>query len=231
MSILDYQGFLPLHDILEDRRAKSYDGVIDHLCNGIVVENPTELMDCTPDNGFENFQRLVNGDALVYGEIANSTPFDGHVVRKGFERLVMKSARTTCVFSERDILMMLKGVVGVGVVKRHDTMGVSNVGEVICAARMESSLDGEPYCTLCVLCWIDGSVVRSRMDSANGLLYLSFGINIDKETCCVCGASSSISSPCSHVMNERAQSICVFRSFNSIEISDCSNSVGMKVEI
>ena len=53
------------HNILNKRRESVQDGTIDHIFNGIVVDNPLTELDCTPDNGFDNFEHLVKGDRLV----------------------------------------------------------------------------------------------------------------------------------------------------------------------
>lgn len=43
------------HSILNKRRESVQNGKIDHIFNGIVVENPLTALDCSPDNGFDNF--------------------------------------------------------------------------------------------------------------------------------------------------------------------------------
>ena len=95
------------HGILNKRRESVQDGKIDSIFNGIVDDNPLTELDCSPDNGFDNFEHLVRGDRLVYAEIANSTPFEGHVVKNKYKPLVRMNARTSCVFSTVDIQRMI----------------------------------------------------------------------------------------------------------------------------
>ena len=95
------------HGILNKRRESVQDGKIDSIFNGIVVDNPLTASDCSPDNGFDNFEHIVKGDRLVYAEIANSTPFEGHVVKNKYKPLVRMNARTSCVFSTVDIQRMI----------------------------------------------------------------------------------------------------------------------------
>ena len=211
------------HRILEERRSQFRTGGFDDIFNGIVVENPFDAIDCTPDTGFDNFQRTVKGDNLVYAEIANSTPFEGHVVKQEFAPLVKLNARTSCVFSNADIARMRRKVVGTRILQRHGgfyPMGENGIGKVIDASILTGKFLGEKYKTLCILCWIDHEFVEKR--TRNSLLYLSFGIKISNETCCKCGKSSSVSSPCHHIKDNSADSslsICAFDHFNAIELS------------
>jgi len=218
------------HGILDKRRESVQDGRIDHVFNGIVVDNPLTALDCSPDNGFENFEHLVKGDRLVYCELANSTPFEGHVVKNEFKPLVRMNARTSCVFAMTDIRRMRRKVVGTNVVRSHYFYEIYKgnkdniIGTVVEASVFTEKWLGEKYKTLCVLCWIDGQCVDGRM--SNGLLYLSFGIKISKETCCQCGSSSTVSSPCNHIGGNSPQSsfsICVFDCFNAIELGNEGN--------
>lgn len=208
------------HGILNRRRESVQDGKIDHIFNGIVVDNPLNELDCSPDNGFDNFEHLVRGDRLVYAEIANSTPFEGHVVKKEFKPLIRMNARTRCVFAMTDIQRMRRKVVRTNVIRSHPFYAFYKdniVGTVADASVFTENWMGEKYKTLCVLCWIDGRLVDRRM--SNGLLYLSFCVKISKETCCQCGKSSTVSSPCEHIMDDSLQSsfsICAFDCFNGI---------------
>ena len=207
------------HGILNRRRESVQDGRIDSIFNGIVVENPLTALDCTPDNGFDNFEHLVRGDRLVYAEIANSTPFDGHVIKNEFRPLVRMNARTNCVFAMTDIRRMRRKVVGT-MIRSHGFYTFyknSIIGTAVDASVLTEKWMGEKYSTLCVLCWIDGQIVDRRM--SNGLLYLSFDVKISKETCCQCGKTSTVSSPCEHIMDNSLQSsfsICTFDYFNGI---------------
>ena len=208
------------HSILNKRRESVQDGTIDHIFNGIVVDNPLTELDCTPDNGFDNFEHLVKGDRLVYAEIANSTPFEGHVVKNKFKPLIRMNARTSCVFAMTDIQRMRRKAVGTNVVRSHAFYTFYNgnsIGTVVDASVLTEKWMGEKFKTLCVLCWIDGQIADRRMD--NGLLYLSFSVKISKETCCRCGKTSTVSSPCNHIRDDSPQSsfsICTFKCFNGI---------------
>ena len=217
------------HSILNKRRESVQDGWIDHIFNGIVVDNPLNALDCSPDSdsGFDNFEHIVRGDRLVYAEIANSTPFEGHTVKKEFKPLVRMNARTSCVFAMTDIQRMRRKVVGTNVIRSHAFYRFYKdnvIGTVVDASVFTEKWLGERYKTLCVLCWIDGQCVDRRMN--NELLYLSFGMKISKETCCQCGKSSTVSSPCNHIKGNSPQSsfsICVFDYFNGIELGNEGN--------
>lgn len=218
------------HDILNKRRESIQDGCINHIFNGIIVDNPLTALDCSPDTGFENFEHMVRGDRLVYAELANSTPFEGHMVKNEFKPLVRMNARTSCVFAMTDIQRMRRRVIGTNVVRRHVFYAFYKenkdniLGTVVDASVFTEKWFGEKYKTLCVLCWIDGQYVDKRMN--NGLLYLSFGMKLSNETCCLCGKSSTVSSPCNHINDDSAQSpfsICVFKHFNGIELVNEGN--------
>ena len=62
------------HSILNKRRESVQDGTIDSIFNGIVVDNPLTELDCSPDNGFDNFEHLVKGDRLVYAVVERRAP-------------------------------------------------------------------------------------------------------------------------------------------------------------
>ena len=51
-------------------------GGMQGLCNAVVIDNPWDFIDCTPDGNFTNFQYLAKGhDACLYAEVVNSVPF------------------------------------------------------------------------------------------------------------------------------------------------------------
>jgi len=210
------------HRILNEKRGDNH-----YYCNAFVISdiNPSDIIDCTPEGSFENFQHIVNGDCLVYCELANSTPFDGYRVKKKFKPLVNLNARTTCVFDSTEIRSMLKSVVGTKIVKEHIQYAWAwnssiEIGKVVDASVLKDNYKDGEFLTLCTLCWIDKASV-DRFIYENGLLYLSFGINVSKEVCCKCGKTSYNGTPCDHIKNnsiDSALSICTFKKFFEIAL-------------
>lgn len=217
------------HNILEERRKNIKRDKFDNIRNGFVVEDPTNAIDCTPDTGFDNFQHIFNGDDLVYCELANSTPFIEHTVSKEFKPLVWKNARTNCVFSPTDITRMKKNVVGVKIVKHHGGLWMKQrnyIGSVAECSVLNDIMNEQKYKTLCLLCWISRYAMSEDAIDKNGLLYLSFGMKIKQETCCKCGKTSTVSTPCNHIKDnspDSALSICVFNEFTGIELGNAKD--------
>lgn len=208
-----------LHGILEGMRKGSK-----QILNAMKVGEPESVVDCTPDNGFGNFTHLLDGDALVFCQLANSTPYKGFKVMKGFKPLVDMNARTRCVFDRHDIKAMEKVVVGTRIVGSHNSFyrnmhGGFDIGEVVDASILKDKYNGEKYDTLCILCWIGNGMVE-KFTHRCGCMYLSFGICISQETCCMCGATSHKGSPCNHVSESYSSSysICRFKKFNEIAL-------------
>lgn len=208
------------HRILNEKRGDNLD-----YCNAFVIsdQNPADIIDCTPEGSFENFQHIINGDCFVYCELANSTPFEGHSVKKKFKPLVNLNARTTCVFDSTEIRSMLKSVVGTKIVNEHMQYAWNSrieIGNVVDASVLKDNYKDGEFLTLCTLCWIDKSSV-DRFIYENELLYLSFGINISKEVCCKCGKTSYNGAPCNHIKDnsiDSALSICTFKKFFEIAL-------------
>jgi len=209
------------HVLLEERRGLAAQENIYDIKNALVVGNPMQEIDCSPDSSFENFQHLFGDYCLVYCELANSTPHSGHIVDDGFVPLVTKNARTSCVFSGNDIIRMKKQVVGVRIVKTHNGFDEHHyIGNVACASILNNVCLGKNFKTLCIWCWIERGIIEQRTDKRNNLIYLSFGIKVARETCCVCGKSSNYSTPCEHIFDHypSALSICQFEHFNDIAL-------------
>jgi len=217
-----------LHRMFMDRmKSCNSDAPVSKIKNGVVLTNPTNHLDCTPDADFENFRHLMNGDALVYCELANSTPFTGHYVDKRHIPLVHMRARTCCVFSDTDIRKMRRQIVGVCIFRSHPYSFMfhdkdKTIGEVVDASVMKCEFDGSRYLALCALCWIDRKNVDDVVKNGD-ILYLSFGISVSQETCCRCGRTSNEGVPCRHIKNgspNSALSICAFSKFNTVALED-----------
>ena len=210
-----------LHAELERLRSGITDRTLSGIHNAYEITDPFNVVDCDPNTNYDNFERLMGGDVLVYGELANSTPNNGRNVVKGFEPLVKLSARTSCVFGMTDIRRMRKCVVGTEVCTSH-SFG-SLCGHVVQASVLNDFCNGSKYNILCVLAWIGRKYVEERR-SRNGLLYMSFGINITSETCCQCGKTGYTSPPCDHVRwydtRLPGMSICRFKNFDRIALEE-----------
>lgn len=213
-----------LHAELERLRSQYPAMIIDDLRNAYVVRNPFNFIDCEPDTNYYNFERLMNGEKLVYAEIANSTPNDGRHVTAGCESLVKKCARTSCVFGDEDIRNMADSVVGTSICSSHH-YGWSLHGNVVESSMIEENFNGMAYNILGVLAWVDKDLANRRLDASTGMLYFSFCIKIDREICCQCGHVGTVENPsCDHVndrkQNPPAMSICRFTKFDEIAIEE-----------
>lgn len=214
---------IPLyHGILSERRRRFQGCGVNCVYNAVEVKEPAQdVVDCTPDGNMRNFRHLVDGHVLMYAELANSTPHYGHIIRDEYKPLVRLNARTSCVFSMADMRMMRSEVVGVKIFPEHGMAWIKQpCGEVVEASVAKFDWHGKPYGALCALCFVDRDVVE-RKRVVDGLSYISFSIMISKETCCKCGKSSTITTPCDHIRDgdpSSVMSVCTFRCFTDFAV-------------
>ena len=214
-----------LHERLEELRA-TYGASF----NGFPVGDPFRHVDCSSESGYQNVEHLLLGDRLVYAEIANSTPVKGgYKVLPEFYPLVRKSCRTSCMFRSADLDRMKKSVVGTVIVSRHSDIlefrDMLKCGEVADASLIDGEMNGHRYRTLGILCWIGGGIIDEKLSQHTGMLYLSFGMEIERETCCVCGyvrKKESQYDRCEHLLKQSLSnelfSVCKFERFYEIAV-------------
>ena len=214
------------HGILEEKRRKHKGNALFkyEVYNSVVVDNPEDVVLWRPEDNFENFKHLMDGRVLLYCELANSTPFEGHEVKKGFKDFIRKSARTQCVFGMDEIAKMKESVVGTPITYTEflfdDSLEKFRIGNVVESDILEDEKDGEPYSTLCVFCFVDDDWVERK--AIDGLAYLAFSIRVSSETCCVCGKTfTGEEHSCEHISQYSPNSsICRFHNFSQIVLED-----------
>ena len=106
-------NFNKFHNMLERRKRAC--GEIKTNCVKL-PEDPSGMIDCTPEGNYENFKGLMDGCNFYYCEVNNSTPvYDGYHIKKEDECLVQLYENITCVFDEEALEAMGKQLVGKGI--------------------------------------------------------------------------------------------------------------------
>lgn len=183
----------PFHEMLLEKRGMLDKSEIDakkHPYNSFVFQDPTLILNCTPDGGYENFQHIVGGDCLVYGEIMNSTPIQKHhTVLDEHVPLVRKCYNTGNVFSKTGINTAYRKIIGIPIYMWDFLMSKHReVGKVVDSAIFRDTYCDEVYFTCCILCWIsqhDVDAVKNRLD----LLTICPIFDISRRVCCYCGTT------------------------------------------
>ena len=170
--------------------------------NILVVQDPTVVIDCTPEGDYENFKHVVNGDSLVYAELMNSVPIDGHRIADGFERLSMKNG---FAFDDEGLERMKKSMEGMEVI-RYDEYGLYNEklsGKVYDAWLLQQCLHGRKYHKLCMLAWIKCGFFDKHPD----FIMMCYRLYSFRHTCGICGAKASYyfsDDACEHMRKMRS---------------------------
>lgn len=221
-----------LHGGLVERLARySMKNKLD-VFNSYELKNPCDFIDCDSDSSWDNFQHLVKGDALLYCEIANSSPIgeDGHSLLS--KNAVFHRARTYGVLPSDSIHRMC-GCLPSTKVYANDVCVDSpsfNKGEFVEAWLMPDEVDGFGIETLCAFAWAKRECVDWSL--MNDLVYMSFAITVADETCCKCGKpmgdgyyDQSVDERCcschrrSHYDDCRWHTIFNFRKFNGVSLT------------
>lgn len=196
------------------------------IYNSMLIDEPDEYIDCTPEGNYENFQHLV-GDYFLYCEIANSTPYRGKHLAKKHQPLVYSRAKTKCVFDDEQIFKMEKDIKGMPILKNNvgDRQRVYPnfvCGGVVDSYVIDETFLGKPYKILALTCWLKGDMLQ-HLASKNDLYYMMFEISVLGETCTMCGKTAERQRPCEHVQNmftpEGAFVICEFYEFETLTMS------------
>ena len=98
------------HNMLE--RRKHACGTINTNCVKL-PDNPSNMIDCTPEGNYENFKGLVGGCDFYYCEESNSTPMqEGYRIKDEDKHLVKLYKNTLCVFDEEGLEIKGRQLVG-----------------------------------------------------------------------------------------------------------------------
>ena len=180
---------IELHKTYKEKRASHKSEHKYDVWNAFVAtEDPTTLIDCSAEKSYDSFKHLVNGDLLLYAEVANSTPFEGHVIEEGCEDMVRLNARTKSAMGMEEIVRMRKRAVGVQL-RHHSPFYYPDAKTVGCVAKaglINDKWEGHPYKSLAILCWISPTWFDSLKNN-DDMAYISYNECFKKEICCKCG--------------------------------------------
>lgn len=169
--------------------------------NAFPIDNPIEIVDCTPDGNYDNFKHVVGGDQLLYCEFANSTPFEEHSISEECEQMVYLNSRINCAFGMDDIDLMKNDVIGKSLWRMQFQVGYPNckIGDVIDADTIDDTWDGIPYRSVAILCWTSYKDMKRYTNEKLGMTYLGFNLLVSNEICCECGESFKNGYTCDHI--------------------------------
>ena len=197
-----------LHGMLVDGIPKAK--IKNFAPNCVLIREPTDFVDCAPEHDFGNFVHLADGDALVYAEVANTTPLDGHEVL--CMEAVQYRAYTLGCFTRNSLERMRKELPGTEICHEHCYSHAFSMGRFFDSWILGDSVAGHPVDVLCGIGWVN----RKEFDaySVGGLAYIAFSLEIDFETCCQCGRKFFHNEPrCGHLENKLCTSVYNFVQF------------------
>lgn len=178
--------------------------------NCVLIPEPTEFVDCAPERDFGNFVHLTDGDALVYAEVANTTPLDGHEVL--CKEAVQYRASTSGCFTVNSLERMRKELPGTAICHEYCYHRSFIRGRFFDSWIRGDSVAGHPVDVLCGVGWVN----RGEFDAYayGGLAYIAFSLKVDFETCCMCGRKFFNNEPrCGHLENKLCNSVYNFVQF------------------
>ena len=198
-----------LHGMLADGIPKAK--TMNFAPNCVLIPEPTDFVDCAPERDFGNFVHLADGDALVYAEVANTTPLDGHEVL--CREAVQYRASTSGCFTGDSLDRMRKALPGTEICHEHCYSRAFSRGRFFDSWIRGDSVAGHPVDVLCGIGWVN----REEFDAyaSGGLAYIAFALTVDFETCCRCGRKFfNNERPCLHLENRLCNSVYNFVQFD-----------------
>ena len=186
--------------------------------NSFKLDDPESYADCSPEKDWRNFQHLVNGDVLMYCEIANTSP----VAKNGYsilcEKTIRHRAMTSGLFTDESLQRMNDCLAGTKVYM-HDVFlrnPFFEKGEFISSWLCDDNVDGFGIKDLCCLAWVKQDAYENAV--FRDLAYMAFGITVNYETCYKCGRKSTKEVNCPHLESKTASSVYDFKNFFGVSI-------------
>lgn len=234
--------FEQLHRMLEETRLGYEKKGLWDIYNTFEIANPSKWVDCDSKRNMDNFMHIVNGDKLLYAEIANSTPFEGYKIDEKFYPLITKNSRIACVYPMDAIERMGDNIKDVWVSfiderNNYSSQPLPTQEHMSCKVVDYNILDdvymGEPYKTMCIVFWMKGNDVKHAKNLKNGLGYTMTSCFIEYEICSICGKKATRHFKCEHLEHYKQgntvnYSILEFSKLNALYLiaSECLETTG-----
>ena len=177
-----------LHSLLVKKK-KGYDTSYWNWNCVRLPNDPSKIIDCFPNENYENFKGIVDGDGFYYSEPNNSTPIQkDYKIRKEDEKLPRLLCHCRIAFDEQGIDSISKQIIGMDI-RCNDctTMTCPKVGLVTdaWASRIRKY---DKYLTLSVVFRLyekKYDKLERQMNKAE--LYLALYNSKSRFFCCECG--------------------------------------------
>jgi len=173
------------HNMLERRKRAC--GIIKTNCVRF-PEDPSNMIDCTPEGNYENFKGLVDGCGFYYCEVSNSTPMqEGYRIKDEDRHLVKLYKNILCVFDEEGLECMGRQLVGKRIFYYANVNYRETVG-IVTDAWMWRIRKSDRYSVLSVIFKLNGRGKEFASQLGNKINF-DFGLVPEKSRyfCCECG--------------------------------------------